>query len=968
MTARLRSSALLFLVASLAGCGETVIPPTDCQPEKTRCSGACVDLQVDPSHCGSCDRACAEGQSCERGKCSGCQDECEAGRVRCADGAAALQTCLAGEDRCLTWSAAEPCGSNERCEDGACIPGCQDECPESGARECSGAGVRECGEHDEDACLEWSTVTDCPARHTCVEGACVAVCEDECPGLGARECVGEGTRVCGEHDEDECLEWSAVTACGERERCDPQTATCRPLCGDHCDPFSIVLLPDTQYYTSKQADNPSNTYYKQMQWILDHRDDYGIRFVIHLGDVTNNNTVAQWAIADKAHAMLDAAGMSYSMAPGNHDYLNDGVFSRGGTRFGDYFGPERFAGKPWYGGSMDANNLNNYTYFEVGPYRFMVLSLEYSPRKQTLCWAESLIASHPDHRVVIATHCYLTRGGGYSTGCPDGDYNVPGADGGTVWRELARRHSNVFLVVSGHIGDSEYVLAQGNNGNFVHQMLVDYQFEVPCSASSAGACNDHCRSSGYTGNGWLRRLVFSPADEKVFASTTSVEAGNTAVFPGGEPTLFCSPLNAQGQSPYGADPQGPDHQFSFDYALTDPVFYQRDDAGLLGFNDLTVNSAGAGNQLVPRVALSPDGAFTVVWQDNSSSADGDGNHDIMVRGFAPGGCERFDDLVVNPTTSGHQKSPSIGADDNGNFVVAWADDRDGNGVFQIYARGFNADGTQRFAERAVNSVAAGQQLNPRVAMAPDGRFVVAWEDDQDNDGNFQIYLRGFNPDGTQRFADLQVNTNSAGQHLAPSLATDSQARVVVAWQDDSDANDSYQIHGRGFAADGGQWLARFTVNSVSAGQQRKPSVGMDALGGFAVAWEDDADNNGKSQVMVRGFKPDGTERFADLAVSSPDAGEQLAVSLSMRPSGDFVVAWADDADGNGSHQLRARGFSSAGAQRFAERTINRDADGQQLAPDAALNDAGNLVFAWEDDMDGNNGFQILAKGLETSEL
>ena len=89
---------------------------------------------------------------------------------------------------------------------------------------------------------------------------------------------------------------------------------------------------------------------------------------VHLGDVTNNNTVEQWTIADKAHAMLDAAGMPYSMVPGNHDYKSSGDYTRFDTLYGDYFGPDRFAGRAWCCGSMDSKNLNNYTFFGVGPY------------------------------------------------------------------------------------------------------------------------------------------------------------------------------------------------------------------------------------------------------------------------------------------------------------------------------------------------------------------------------------------------------------------------------------------------------------------------------------------------------------------------------------------------------------------------------------------------------------------------
>ena len=103
------------------------------------------------------------------------------------------------------------------------------------------------------------------------------------------------------------------------------------------------------------------------------------------------------------------------------------------------------------------------------------------------------------------------------------------------------------------------------------------------------------------------------------------------------------------------------------------------------------------------------------------------------------------------------------------FVV-WEDDQDRNGFYQIYARGFNANGSQKFADFTVNSVASGQQLKPGIAMAAEGDFVVVWEDDQDRNGYYQIYARGFNANGGQTFADITVNIVASGQQRRPAIA------------------------------------------------------------------------------------------------------------------------------------------------------------------------------------------------------
>ena len=101
-----------------------------------------------------------------------------------------------------------------------------------------------------------------------------------------------------------------------------------------------------------------------------------------------------------------------------------------------------------------------------------------------------------------------------------------------------------------------------------------------------------------------------------------------------------------------------------------------------------------------------------------------------------------------------------------------------------------------------------------------------------------------------------------------------------------------------------------------------------------------------------------------MTVNSVNDGQQFDPAVAMDADGDFVVAWEDDKDGNGTYQLYARGFDAGGAERFDDRAVNTDSTGQQLAPAIAIDADGNFVAAWEDDVDGNDFFQIVARGLD----
>ena len=273
--------------------------------------------------------------------------------------------------------------------------------------------------------------------------------------------------------------------------------------------FTVVLLPDTQYYT--QSDRQAETYYAQTQYIARHKEDLNVKFVIHLGDITENNILEQWKIAQKAQHILDTAKVPYSMVPGNHDYPHGG---HGGDRntdlFNQHFGPDHFKNKPWYQGHFGNRNDNNYSFFESGDLKFLVMSLEFAPTNQALHWANEIIRENPERRVIIATHCYLTHDGKYNN-CPMG-YDIEGNSGEEMWRKLVRRHSNIFLVVSGHVSDSERTDSLGVFGNTVYQVLTDFQGEPD-------------ENGDPNGMGWLRTLTFFPGKNKIESKVFSVLPG-----------------------------------------------------------------------------------------------------------------------------------------------------------------------------------------------------------------------------------------------------------------------------------------------------------------------------------------------------------------------------------------------------------------------------------------------------------
>jgi hypothetical protein len=313
---------------------------------------------------------------------------------------------------------------------------------------------------------------------------------------------------------------------------------------------------------------------------------------------------------------------------------------------------------------------------------------------------------------------------------------------------------------------------------------------------------------------------------------------------------------------------------------------------------------------------------------------------------------------------GLQQDSDVAIDGAGNFFVVWEADSDEDDEFQIRGRAYNADGTAAIDRFQINSTSPFQQLDPTVAMDALGHVVVAWENDGNNNGLFNIDARGFNADGTETLPEFEVNSGTSGQQLDPDAAMDASGNFVVVWADTDgvgpDAN--FEVEGRGFNANGTELFAQFTINERESKLQANPAVAMDPSGNFVVVWQEKG--TGFFDIMGRGFNADGTERVLEFTVNDETGGVQIDPVIAMNASGNFVVVWEHDGNLDENFEIEARGFNADGTELFAQFTVNTSQSGQQVDPTVAMNAVGNFVVAWEHDSDSDGEFHVRFRAFD----
>ena len=235
--------------------------------------------------------------------------------------------------------------------------------------------------------------------------------------------------------------------------------------------YSFVVIGDTQVICYNDATKGTNYMDTLYSWIVENKEAKKIEYVFGLGDITDQDWTesgdAEWAVATASIRKLDGV-VPYSMVRGNHDRE---------YRFNKAFNDEVY--KSQFEGFFNKNSIfDTYRTFSVAGDDYLFITLDHGPSDLKLEWASDIISQYPDHRVIITTHWYTAK-----DGLP-GDVNDYGNakpiitnHGEQIYNKLVKKHSNIFMVMSGHLNSDGIIVEQRPTpaGNKVTNVLFDTQ-------------------------------------------------------------------------------------------------------------------------------------------------------------------------------------------------------------------------------------------------------------------------------------------------------------------------------------------------------------------------------------------------------------------------------------------------------------------------------------------------------------
>jgi hypothetical protein len=269
--------------------------------------------------------------------------------------------------------------------------------------------------------------------------------------------------------------------------------------------FTMVVLPDTQYYSAEANGGKKEMFIAQTEWAISNRISRNVAYVTHLGDISNSGDIkgsganlTEWRNATNAMYRLEnqtktqlAEGIPYGLAVGNHDLEPIGDPTGTSIHYNRYFGIQHFQGRSYYGGHYRTNNNNHFDLFSASGLDFIVLYFEYYSGGDSgaLAWAKQVLNTNLNRRIIAVTH-YMGSARTPST---------HSAQGAAIYNAL-RGYTNLFLLLGGHVS-GEGSRTDTYNGRTIYTFIQDYQ----------------SRTNG--GDGWMRTFEFSPSNNVVVAQT-----------------------------------------------------------------------------------------------------------------------------------------------------------------------------------------------------------------------------------------------------------------------------------------------------------------------------------------------------------------------------------------------------------------------------------------------------------------
>lgn len=286
-------------------------------------------------------------------------------------------------------------------------------------------------------------------------------------------------------------------------------------------------------------------------------------------------------------------------------------------------------------------------------------------------------------------------------------------------------------------------------------------------------------------------------------------------------------------------------------------------------------------------------------------------------------------LVADDSGFSDQTLPRISTLNDGNFIVAWQDERDpGNGSIGYQA--FDNLGNP-ISNNILTTPGCGE---PIIIGGDADSFLTVWEYSTDVYGQW----RNITGDSLRaRFIINDVHVSTSIQWRNPAGALNANGRSLITWVDAREGIFHNRIYAQFYDNTGQPIGSNFPIGSESV-SSISTSVICDCDNNFVIAWED------QSYILLRRFNEDGGP-LSD-AIQIGDIGAYSPYMAAM-PNGNIVIVWTEVAT-KGGNNIYLQIFDSQNNAVISPKWLNNTSGTQrEYRPHVCVTESGYIMVVWQ---------------------
>jgi hypothetical protein len=307
----------------------------------------------------------------------------------------------------------------------------------------------------------------------------------------------------------------------------------------------------------------------------------------------------------------------------------------------------------------------------------------------------------------------------------------------------------------------------------------------------------------------------------------------------------------------------------------------------------TVNSSAGTNATDAQVAVGPDGAAIVVFDQSDGVSPR-----ARVNGSSAAGAWGSPSILGGPSAF----TPQVAVAANGQAVMAWKQATGAGGFTSAFwaSRNIGAGWSTPVQVSAIS----GNLGSIQVAADAVGNAIAVW---QDTSGARQAVFASRLDAASGNWSTAQTLNDGTNNAFLPEIAVDATGTMLVVWYEASDAAQALGIVDVGvvanrFVAAGGAWSGATVVQPHGAPAGQLPNVAADAAGNAIAVWLQPTPGNPTHyELWSAPFTAAGAAWGTPLKLLTDAAayaliGTDQVPKIAVNANGDAVIVWFQQTD------------------------------------------------------------------------